>query len=188
MLEYEAPRSVSPTPVHSPMRAELSSGNLSTTVTAAAAMSTPVETSNLTTGATAGGTAYPSSAVSVSSTPSYSTAPPAAPAPAAAAPAVVHNPHASVNLLDWDEPAPVPAAATTAPTVPKISMIECAGRFTPVLFQQLWSRLAEAFAGSACTLSRRPSSTAEVEAALRTQKVRLLCSSPLFPYIRSNLL
>lgn len=182
-MEYEAPRSVSPTPVHSPMRAELSSGNLSATVTAAAAMSTPVEASNLTAGATAGGTAYPSSAVSVSSTPSYSTAPPAA--PAAVAPAVVHNPHASVNLLDWEEPAPVPAAA---PTVPKIAMIECAGRFTPVLFQQLWSRLTEAFAGSACTLSRRPGSTAEVEAALRTQKVRHLCSSLLSPYIRHNLL
>lgn len=172
-VEYEAPRSVSPTPPVSPQRSMStqlgqqgaglasshgSSGNLST---GAAPTATPVFT--------------PASAP-VPVPAAVSTPAPASPAPqqtyAAPAPVVTPQPaaHVSVNLLDWDEPTPTPVPMAQQPSR-SIALIECAGRFTPVLFQQLWGRLQEAYAGQVCTLSRRPGATSELEAALRTQKV-----------------
>lgn len=170
-VEYEAPRSVSPTPPASPQRSMStqpgqqgaglagshgSSGNLST---GAAPTAAPVLTP------------APAPATSVSTPAATSPAPQQT--YAAPAPVVTPQPaaHVSVNLLDWDEPAPTPAPVAQQPSR-TIALIECAGRFTPVLFQQLWGRLQEAHAGQVCTLSRRPGATSELEAALRTQKVR----------------
>jgi hypothetical protein len=165
-IEYEAPRSVSPSPASSPHRISQnpSGNNLSA---AATATPTPV----------------------LAPLPVHAAATPVA---AAAAPQahngytspVPVNQHASVNLLDMDDhvtSAPAGAASTAAAAVPQIALVECAGRFTPVLFQQLWGRLPEAFAGPVCTLSRRPSATAELEAALRTQRIMVMASGPLPP-------
>ena len=123
--------------------------------------------------------------------------------PAAPVTVPVHAPtpapvHTSVNLLDWDD-APAPAAApptpvavAAAPAPPRISLIECAGRFTPVLFQQLWGRLPEAYAGRVCTVLRKPSAASELEAALRTQKVgtsakvNMKCFAKKIIYLRAT--
>jgi hypothetical protein len=178
VIEYEPPRSVSPSPPPSPMRLQhaASNGHLSTgpaPAAPAAAASAPAQPSNISSGASVGSTG---------STPNNPAAAPATPAPAVPAavvtPVAAHNVHASVNLLDWDD-------APAAPAAPKITLIECAGRFTPVLFQQLWGKLAEAYAGQICTLVRRPGSTAEVEAALRTQKVRSFHHAHAFRVHRS---
>jgi hypothetical protein len=172
VVEYEPPRSVAsspPTTPGTPLRSQLSNGNLP-----AAATANP--------GGSVGGN-------SVSSTPAASTgyaapravpvspaapllpashSPAHTPVPAVAAAVLspsASNVHASVNLLDMDD-GPAPSAAA-----PRLTLIECAGRFTPVLFQQLWGRLSEAYNGQICAISRRPGSTAELEAALRSQKV-----------------
>ncbi len=97
--------------------------------------------------------------------------------PTPVTPARPVNVHASVNLLDMDDHAlsPTPSVASHSPPVaPAVSLVECAGRFTPVLFQQLWGQLGESFAGQVCTLSRLPTATSELETALRTQKVGIV--------------
>lgn len=178
VIEYEAPRSTSPTPPQSPMRASSSTSNLPAVATATpTAHVAAAAAAAASTAATAG-----SSNASVTSTGSHTTGAPSTRTQqpthtAVAAAAAANNIHASVNLLDMDDhAAPVASASVNSSThaaaaLPVLTLIECAGRFTPVLFQQMWGRFPEAYAGQICRLARRPGSTAEVEAALRPQKV-----------------
>lgn len=206
-MEYEPPRSSSPTPAVSPHRTASatqlghhngSSGDLSAKSASAATVASSVHSSApvLTPSPAPAPAPAPAAAVSAVSTPALVTptaaaqqtytahvaAPVAAPQPQPA--------HVSVNLLDMDDDLPAPAPATAAAGTPQpartISLLECAGRFTPVLFQQMWGRLQEAFAGQVCTLGRRPGATSELEAALRTQKVSSLLSFNYYSFFVYN--
>ena len=145
MIEYEAPPSISPSPATTPGPNRVpSSGNL-----------IPGQASSA---------EVPAQAHTYAS-------------PAPVTPARPVNVHASVNLLDMDDHvlSPTPSVASQSqPVAPAVGLVECAGRFTPVLFQQLWGQLGESFAGQVCTLGRLPGATSELEAALRTQKVGIL--------------
>jgi hypothetical protein len=172
VVEYEPPRSVAsspPTTPGTPLRSQLSNGNLPAAATANPGGSVG-GTSVSTTPAASTGYAAPRAVPVSPAAPLLpaSHSPAHTPVPAVAAAVLspsASNVHASVNLLDMDD-GPAPSASA-----PRLTLIECAGRFTPVLFQQLWGRLSEAYNGQICALSRRPGSTAELEAALRSQKV-----------------
>eukprot|EP01032_Pedospumella_encystans_P013573 gene13573-15619_t len=152
VIEYEAPPSVSPSPATTPGPNRVpSSGNLIPGQTSSAEV--PAQT--------------------------YTCA-----SPTPVTPARPVNVHASVNLLDMDDHVLSPAHSVTSqsqPVAPAVGLVECAGRFTPVLFQQLWGQLGESFAGQVCTLGRLPAATSELEAALRTQKIVVMASGPLPP-------
>ena len=97
------------------------------------------------------------------------------------------SPGGSINLLDFNDSSSTsyPSSNTLSiyppkPSIPSLSssssttsvnLIDCNGRFTPVLFQQSWGKLPQAFTGVIGHLSRNPSSAAEMDSALRSQKV-----------------
>lgn len=182
MIEYEAPRSISPSPASTPHHPSSSQGHSLSGFPSGGNLAGSTAASGASVGS-AGSSAAPvlvptsapqGASVGGYASPAVIATPTRAPAPASAQPTPV-NLHASVNLLDMDDhahsPQPTSAPQQQQARAPSVALVECAGRFTPVLFQQLWGRLPEAFAGHVCTLSRRPTATAELETALRTQKV-----------------
>lgn len=105
------------------------------------------------------------------------------PAAAAAAPSAAVAPPAgggSVNLLDWDDApaAPAPTVPAAAPVSSRLVLKEGAG-LPPARFQQLWAGLPESFNGRVCQLSGVPSSSAELEAALRAERIAVIASGAL---------
>jgi hypothetical protein len=93
--------------------------------------------------------------------------------------APVYEQSKSVNLLDWDDapaPAPAPAPASSSSSSSSVLFVDCLGRFTPALFQQLWGQLGDAYSGPVCRLQPNPQthaqpSAADMDAALKRVKV-----------------
>jgi len=94
----------------------------------------------------------------------------------------------TMNLLDLDDDAPPaannkipPQTQAPTPTPAQLQLVDAVGLFTPVQFQQRWGKLADAFGGRICLVGRNPASAADVESALRAQKVVVMASGPLPP-------
>ena len=99
--------------------------------------------------------------------------------PSAAPPAAPASGGGSVNLLDWDD-APAPAAPVAPAAAVSTRLVLKEGvSLPPARFQQLWAALPEAFNGRVCQLSGVPSSSAELEAALRAERIAVIASGVL---------
>jgi len=106
------------------------------------------------------------------------------------------SPGGSINLLDFNDSSSssyssinaLPIYPPKPPTLSSsVNLIDCNGRFTPVIFQQLWGKLPQSFAGVIGYLSRNPSSAAEIDSALRSQKVAITMLYAIYIYLYIHL-
>ncbi len=80
-----------------------------------------------------------------------------------------------------DKVAPAPVVSAPANSQGRLSLMEANIEMVPAKYQQLWGTFKEIFGGRVCGLSVPPNAAADVEAALKREKVNnvtwlLLCA------------